>query len=368
MKIQKSPPELDPKTIKKLHDIFYSDEFGMRNAYALYKEAVKQKINVSFQDIKRGFYDLQEVNQMFSPLKKPTASKVPIVGRYVGERVFFDTMYFPRNKIAIINGFDLHSKYAWGKPIRLISRADETTQSVDSRKGATFIQEVMLDLNKKGYTLDSVVCDAGSEWLGEAKAYLAREGIPQDFAEPGDHLALGPIDGYTRGLRLAAERWLTTNPGKDLYKHVAQLIETYNNTIHSTIKMTPDEALGKIGPVYKRDIKDDREPSELKEGDTVRVITRNKDNPRKKIRANWSRNMYKIIKANLVSRQFKLDNGRTYREFELLLIPFPDRVMRYEPPEAPPKEKPAPREKVPIEPRVQPSRDRKTPNYLIDYV
>lgn len=366
---RKPPPSIDPKTLKTLTEIFYSDEFGMRNASLLYKEAVKQKLPVSYQQVRKGFYELQELVQMFLPLKKPTPSKVPIRGRYTGERIYFDSMYFPRNKIAILNAFDLYSKFAWGKPIRLKKRADETTESVDSSKAANFLQEVLTDLHKRGFSMDNCISDSGSEFLGTFQKVLEEEGIPQVLTEPGDHLLLGPIDGYTRGLRLAAEKWLTVNPGRDLYKQVPQLIETYNSTFHTTIKMSPEEAMGKVAPLVDS-ASDDRDPPKLSDGDSVRIAIRLDKNPRKKIRANWSREIYEVEEVNPVTRQVKVSNGRTYRENDLQQVPFPDLVMRYIPPpsaDAAPKE-PYVRREPEILKREPSMRERKAPAFLADYV
>lgn len=60
-------PVLSKDTINKLTKIFYSDEFGMRSASLLYKEARKAGINITHEQLKKGFYDHQEVVQQFAP-------------------------------------------------------------------------------------------------------------------------------------------------------------------------------------------------------------------------------------------------------------------------------------------------------------
>lgn len=370
MRVPQQPPSIDPKIIEKLKELFYSDEFGMRGINAFYKLVQKEGIDISFRELKKGFYDLQEVVQMFAPLKKVEASKVPIKGKYTGERVYFDTMYFP--KVAIINAFDLHSKYAWGKPIRLKTRSDGTTESVDSRKTASFLDEVIEAFHKQGFTVDTAVSDSGTEFMGDFRKRLEEEGIPHETTEPGDHLLLGPIDGYTRGLRLAAEKWLAVNPGADLYKQVPKLIELYNNSPHSTIKMTPSEALGKVTPI-STDTSDDREPITLQVGDSVRVVTRFDKNPFNKIRHNYSREIYTIKRINPTTRRFEVSNGKTYREQDLFHVKYPDRVMRYEPPaRQPPPESPddTAQPKTPLPPREPSKRERISTfsKYLVNYV
>lgn len=375
-----SPPELSKETIEKLSDIFYSDDFGMRSAVSLYRQANKQGINISHSDLRRGFYDLQEVVQMFAPLKKPQSSGKPIIATFTGEKIYMDTMYFPKNKLAVINAFDLHSKYAWGKPVRLKTRADETTESVSSLKTKNFLEEVIADLHKNGFTLEEVVSDFGSEFLGNFAKYVAENNIEHLVTEVGDHILMSPIDAYTRGLRLSAEKWLAVNEGQDLYKQIPKLIKLYNNTEHSTTGMKPSEALGKIIPVPQKK-PDMRKASELLEGDSVRIVIRYDKNPFKKIRPNWSREMYKVVKANYNSRRFTLDNGRTYREHDLLLVPFPEKVMRPKIPLSSPTglrpegaisqeisaSPEAKKDKTPPPPRRS-QREVKKPKYLIDFL
>jgi hypothetical protein len=359
--------ELSKNTINKLTKIFYSDEFGMRSAALLYKEARKAGIDITHEALKKGFYDHQEVVQMFAPLKKAEPSKAPIKASFTGERVYMDTMYFP--KVAIINAFDLHSKYAWGHPVRIKTRLDETKEKVSSLKAVNFFKEVEEDLHRKGITPEEVVTDFGSEFLGHFDRYLQEQGIPHTVTEVGDHLQLAPIDGYTRGLRLSAEKWLAVNPSGDLYKQIPQLIETYNNTHHSTIKITPREALTSINHLVPSKVEDSK-PSELHKGDSVRIVIRYDKNPFKKIRPNWSRELYTVTKVNHVSRRFTLDNGKTYQEKDILLIPYPNKVMR-----SPQKEKagsvnpPPTRSEKSINPDPEPRRSERLKNkYDIKFV
>ena len=359
---------LPKDTLAKLSKIFYSDEFGMRGLAPLYKEANKQGISISLKDLKQGFYDHQEVVQMFAPLKKNEASPIPIYGNFVGEKIYMDTMFFKSQKLAVINAFDLYSKYAWAKPIRLKMRADETVESVSSTKTLNFFKEVQEDLHKKGFTIEECITDAGTEFLSVFDKYLQEDDIPHTVTEVGDHIALAPIDGYTRGLRLSAEKWLAVNQDSDLYKQIV-LVNTYNNTEHSTIKMKPAEALTKVYPISKKP-RDSRNPSNIKKGDKVRISVRFVKNPLKKIKPNWSRELYTVEKANEVTRRFLLNDGRTYREPDILKIEFPEKVMKRpisEKPEKPksdfvPKLKPVPK------PRQPSQRDRKAPSYLIDFV
>lgn len=340
----------------------------MRSAFLLYKKAREAGIDISHNQLKRGFYDHQEVVQQFAPLKKPDPSPVPITASFTGEKVYMDTMFFP--KIAIINAFDLHSKYAWGKAIRLKKRADETTESVSSRKTANFFLEVEEDLHRKGFTPEEVITDYGTEFLGHFNRYLEEQGIPHTITEVGDHLQLGPIDGYTRGLRLSAEKWLAVNPGGDLYKQAPLLIEAYNRTEHSTIKMTPEEALTKIDvPIRKR--VDERGPTGIKVGDMVRIAVRHDKNPFNKIRPNWSRDLYEVTKVNKATRRFTLDNGKTYQEKDIFHIQYPEKVGRAPPtksedtPSKPtPTPAPAP---APQSPR-RGNRVRTKPVWTVDYV
>lgn len=349
----------------KLADIFYSDAFGMRSAKRLYEEANRRGLNLSHREIKEWYHN-QEVVQLFAPLKKPKYSSTPIQGDYTGQNVYFDTMFFP--KVAVINAVDLYSKYAWGHPVRLRKRPDETTESVSARKTTAFLREVIEDLNKKGFTLDQVTTDLGSEFFSTFTQTLTDKDIPHIQTDVGDHIALAPIDGYTRGLRLAAEKWMAVNPGKDLYKQIPQLIETYNNSPHTNLSdFTPEQAFGKV--IERRDTTTKRERPSLKAGDSVRIVARHDKNPYNKIRPNWSREIYTVEKVK--GQRLVLSNGRSYREHELFHIPFPEKVETAPHDEEPEQQEPAPAPKKKQEPpplREKSTRQRRPNQFHQDFV
>ena len=128
----KQPPKLTSDDVKKINSIFYSHDFLMRNASALYKEAIKRGIkHLSFQDIKRGYYDNQEIVQIFHPLPKKTEhenKKHHISAFFPGDRLYMDTMFFKPYKVFIIICLDLASRYVWLKAYSVKTRLDETKQ------------------------------------------------------------------------------------------------------------------------------------------------------------------------------------------------------------------------------------------------
>lgn len=323
------PPQLSEEVLKQLREIFYGEDFAMSGIGRLWEEVKKRKINISFGDLKKGFYDLQEVVQIFAPEKKPVRHSYSIEAGQVGERVYFDTMFFPRNKILVVNAFDLASRYGWSKPYRVQTKPDETRTSVTASKTTAFLEDVLEDLYKKGYHVANIVSDSGSEYLSTFHKELVDRGMNHIFTVAGDHRQTAPIDRYTKTIRTMAEKWNAVFK-EDLYKVIPKLVKTYNNMKHSKIGVRPADAISSINTIIRKE--NDNETIDkplIAVGDTVRVYVRTDKNPRKKIRPNWSTEMYKVSGYSNSQKLFTLNNGKKYREYMILKVSHPEHVQKY---------------------------------------
>ena len=108
-------------------------------------------------------------------------------------------------------------------------------------------------------------------------------------------------------------KYMTENNTKKIIDVLDDLVNEYNNTEHSTIKMSPVEASKKENQekVYetayrlegtKKDIEKEIKKTGIQEGDRVR-ITRKKKEGAKGYEANWSDEIFKVreIKKNTPS-------------------------------------------------------------------
>ena len=226
---------------------------------------------------------------------------------------------------------DVFSKYAWVKPIK-----NKTSDTV-----AKAFKEIFNESNRRPKKLWT---DRGGEFIGLidqtpgetgefdcpncGKSNKNKSGLTQhlsrfcpvlfpDKAKENTTKLKDIILYHTEGKNKAtiAERFVKTIKGK-MWKYMTEnntkkiidvlddLVNEYNNTEHSTIKMTPFEASRKenedkvfktayIVDGAKKDIKKEISKIDLKVNDRVR-ITRKKKEGAKGYEANWSDEIFKI--------------------------------------------------------------------------
>jgi hypothetical protein len=115
--------------------------------------------------------------------------------------------------------------------------------------------------------------------------------------------------------------------GLDTDKWTSQLeavVNKYNNTEHSTTKLTPHDARkdgNKLTVSFNIWVKSKRERvyPELKVGDAVRVML-SKDSKTKGYMAKWSKDIYKVIVINEHDYIVNNDRRKVYQRHELLKV------------------------------------------------
>lgn len=128
-----------------------------------------------------------------------------------------------------------------------------------------------------------------------------------------------------------AEKWLSVYDGADLYKAIPKLVKAYNNTEHSTTGTTPEKAFGSFNESmipYNKVKENNLSKQNIQIGDKVRIHVRDIQNPRNKIRPNWSKEIYTVKAYNSEKKSYRLDDGKLYREFRLFKIENPDKVRK----------------------------------------
>ena len=342
-----SPPKLSKEDIEKLNKIFYNLDFGLRDATQLFNEAKKKGIKLTFKQIKEGYYANQEVVQMWRPIrgiskKESTELKATATARrkidtaYPAEQLYMDTQFFYKYNIYLINALDLASRYAWVKPLFVKHALNDTKKTVSPAQTLKHLEDVTRFLNSRGYSVDRIITDSGNEFFSTFDKYCQEHGIEHTFTYPNDHQETRPIDAFSRTMRILIEKFVTVHGTKGLITAIPKLVDAYNNQlVHSSLKMTPAEYLSsnkaqeEKEKVINESMKGVRKQSfKFNIGDSVRVLTRLIDNKFKKIKANWSREIYTVKR---LGRRYTLSNGKEYTENELQLIPFPELVMRFVP-------------------------------------
>ena len=263
-----------------------------------------------------------------------------------------DILFLPATHKEANDGFDsflveldVFSKYAWVKPIKnktsdtvaktflkIFSESKRKPKKLWTDRGGEFLGLIDQTPAKKEGEFDCPHCGKGNTNQSGLTQHLNRHCpvlFPEKATENTTKLR-GIILYHTEGKNKAtiAERFVKTIKGK-MWKYMTEnktkriidvlpdLVKEYNNTVHSTIKMTPVEASKKENEekVYKtayepteketrKNIEKKILKNEIEEGDRVR-ISRKKKEGSKGYEPNWSDEIFKV-------REIKKSNPPTY--------------------------------------------------------
>ncbi len=162
-------------------------------------------------------------------------------------------------------------------------------------------------INKKGFQVNSIYTDNGSEYMGDFDKYLTELGIIHIYGGVNDKRNTSPIERFNRTLRISIEKYKYTY-GRVSKSIIPIIIDAYNDSSHS-IGFSPNQI-----------ITDDKIESKVREKYTekseiyktqdilsgyVRILL-----PRDiftKTKPIWSSEIYKIKQYNKVSNRYTID-------------------------------------------------------------
>jgi len=122
---------------------------------------------------------------------------------------------------------DCFSKYAWVEPLKTKTGA-ETTKAVES-------------IFNKGRIPAKLQVDNGKEYYNTNVESLLKNNNIEYFSTFSDKKA-AMAERFNRTLKSRMWKYFTTNETRKWIDIVQQLVNDYNNSSHSTVKMTPVEA------------------------------------------------------------------------------------------------------------------------------
>jgi len=188
------------------------------------------------------YYDNQSVRQVFKPVVNDGIYR-HILAFYPFERMFMDTMYIRlhNSTLAFCNIIDLFSKFAFSKVFVIGSKS----QAIKSSQSVGVFEDFLDEIKQYGYEkkdLGVLVCDAGSEFLGDFVRYLNDNEILYNYANAGDKKKTSPVERFNRTLRLYLEKYRVIY-GKIDSKVLKVITKAYNNVKHAGLEFTPIEIL-----------------------------------------------------------------------------------------------------------------------------
>ena len=186
----------------------------------------------------------------------------------------------------LLTVLDVFSKYAWVVPIK-------------DKKGETITKAFKVIVGKRKPVY--LWTDKGTEFYNsDFKEYLKENGITLYSTQNVEKSSV--IERFNRTLKSKMFKQFTIQNSTVFTDILPQIVEEYNNTYHSTIKMTPKEAslkksesIAHLNSYHDESFPKFKKPS-FKEGDKVR-ISKYRGIFDKSYKGNWSEELFVIYKT-----------------------------------------------------------------------
>lgn len=188
----------------------------------------------------------------------------------------------------ILSVIDVFSKYGWMVPIKS-KNATETTRAFRKL------------INDSGRSPRAVQSDYGREFKNSMFAqYLQRQDIKQHFPQIQSMHKAAVVERFNRTMKEKMFHYFSAQ-GKSYKRYIdvlQHLVDSYNNSVHSTIKMRPIDVKSKhIAKIYKNITQNHKNEKDtypvLQEGDYVRII-RKKAPLEHGYTEKWTREVFKV--------------------------------------------------------------------------
>ena len=295
---------------KVIRQIYHDADSGFGSIAETYKASKKVLNSITYDDVK-DFLSRQRVRQF-----KGYRGFNSYVAKEPLQEIQMDIADFTKSAQAnggiryLFVAIDIFTKICHAVPIK----DKNPPESIRAMK------EVLEILGKP----ETIYHDNEGSWsstrfirlLNEHKINQIITTSPPPFAERMVQTIKNMIHIRLEGLEINKEKWVDILPA---------VLKKYNNTVHSTINMTPNEAKDKKNHfevwlnIYNNSNFARKYPP-LKVGDSVRTYIKKKEGFKKGYESNWSKDVYKVIFYK--DKQYLVNNNkrRLYSRHELLKI------------------------------------------------
>ena len=280
-----------------LDKIFYGENsyiFGLNK----FNESVNNSGFYVPQDKIRFYYRNQEITQLFKPKQRNT-NKISEPNRPYN-KLYVDTMYITYANVTILNILDFYTRYNYVFIFKI-------SKQLKSNNTAKALLTVINDANERGYKINKIVCDNGSEFLGQFNQLCEEKNIIIEYSNVGDKTKVAPIESFNRTMRQMIEKYRVINNvnASNIYKVIKFLNDVYNSSYHTIIKAKPIEVLNENIEKNTPKIKNIK-LEKYNIGDHVRIYIKDDLDPFNKLSPLWSKEIYTIEKYNNKTGYYKL--------------------------------------------------------------
>ena len=300
---------------KRILDLYYDPLHGFSSANTLY-EKLNKEIPLKF--IKEVLLE-EKSHQITSNFNSNAKKFIPITAppyTYQIDLTFFEpmTLYKQNNNgvYILLNIIEISSRKAWSYGLK--------------NKQQDSIFEAISDFISKN-TVKRLESDAGSEFDNNQFKEMCFQSEIELFLfdKKLSPNAMGKIERFNKTIRDKINKYLLVKDTKRFIDILPQLIENYNNTKHSSIKMTPNEAftlpiMSEINFFEKQkgyEVKDEI-LKEYKVGDKVRIkLEREGKDKMNKNAIGYSKQIYYIKEINPNGTNILLDDDKWYFLYQI---------------------------------------------------
>lgn len=300
-----------PKSIEKiLTDIYYdpSNSASFSSVRKLHEAACQVNPEITLSYVKKWLK-----GELTYTLHKPVIRKFkrnPVVVEYMDDQWQADLVElreFRKDNNGnnyILTVIDIFSKYAWVQPLK-------------DKSGKSLVQAFtdIFKLRKPS----KLQTDKGKEFINSDVQKLLHDNDVHYFTSKNSEIKCSVVERFNRTLKSKMFKYFTAKGTRRYIDVLQQFVTSYNNTVHSSIKMKPSEVNNETERVvfknlYGFDTYRDYLMSKMKspthsEGDKVRLVYQQKSFD-KGYYPNWSDEIYtinKVIKGKIQATD-KLEN------------------------------------------------------------
>lgn len=239
------------------------------------------------------FLENNTIHQLHSSKKKTTQRALPNDKNQLWSVDLIDLSDYKRQNKGttfLLNVVDSLTKFAYSQPLK--SKSDKDVAAAMAK----IFEEAGENLP------DIVLTDKGSEFLGQFSKLLSKHDINHLTTEAYSPQTNGLVERFNKTLKQSLFKYFTANNTYEYLDELQNLVNSYNNAYHSSIKMSPIEANKQpenarsniLQGLYDPKIKNDKK---FNIGDKVRIpLGRNLFD--KKYTPAWSDKTFIIFRLN----------------------------------------------------------------------
>ena len=224
---------------KQIEKAYYDPEVGYLGAEKLYKKLKKSIPEIRLKDVQR-FLVKQYTTQLNRPVKKPKEYS-SIISKGVRNNYQIDILVYDRyafkNYKYILCCVDVYSRYAACRPMT-------------SRTMETIIKNINSIMEEMGWP-KNINCDNEFN-KKQFNELTAKHDVRVWYSEPDEINKNAIVERFNRTIAERIQLWRTATDKYDWPKVLPSLVKNYNNTVHKTIKNTPQNIFNEDGMNWQK--------------------------------------------------------------------------------------------------------------------